>query len=352
MPFKNKILKTQSKVLIIYSGGTIGMFKNEETGALEAFDFEHLLNYVPELKRFDFQINTLAFEPVDSSDISPDLWSKLVSTIEQNYELYDGFVILHGTDTMAFSASALSFMLENLRKPVIFTGSQLPIGQLRTDGKENIITSIEIAGAKKDNKSIIQEVCIFFQNKLLQGNRSRKYNAEYFDAFESPNYPALAEVGINIQYNKHVFSNSDRTKIVHFYKKMDTNVAILKLFPGINQKFIETVFNIENLKGVIMETYGAGNATTEKWFLNILKKAVENKISILNVTQCNAGSVKLGLYETSRAFIDIGIISGKDITTEAAITKMMFLIGLNLPFDKINYFLANNIAGEMTCENI
>jgi len=253
---------------------------------------------------------------------------------------------------MAYSASALSFMLENLRKPVIFTGSQLPIGQLRTDGKENLITSIEIAAAKKNNKPIIQEVCIFFQNKLLRGNRARKYNAEYFDAFESPNFPALADVGINISYNKHALTTFERTKIVRFHKKINTNVAILKLFPGITNNYVESILNIKHLKGVILETYGSGNATTEKWFLDILKKAVENKISILNVTQCNAGSVKLGLYETSRAFIDIGVISGKDITSEAAITKMMFLIGQDFSFEKINFFLANNIAGEMTCENI
>ncbi len=338
----------QSKVLIIYTGGTIGMFKNEETGALEAFDFEHLLNYVPELKRFDFEIDTLAFAPVDSSAISPELWVKLVETIEQNYESYDGFVILHGTDTMAYSASALSFLLENLRKPVIFTGSQLPIGQLRTDGKENLITSIEIAGAKKDGKSVIQEVCIFFQNKLLRGNRARKYNAEYFDAFESPNYPALAEVGISIRYDFYALEPFKRTKIVHFHKNIDTNVGVLKLFPGISQAFVKSVFDIKNLKGVVLETYGAGNAPTDKWFVDVLEKAVERKILLFNVSQCNAGSVKLGLYETSRAFLKMGGISGKDITTEAAITKMMYLCALDLSFEKLKYFLANNIAGEMS----
>lgn len=338
----------QSKVLLIYTGGTIGMFKNEETGALEAFDFEQLLNFMPELKRFDIQIDTLSFEPIDSSAISPELWSRLVTTIEQKYENYDGFVILHGTDTMAYSASALSFMLENLRKPVIFTGSQLPIGQLRTDGRENLITSIEIAGAKNENNPIVGEVCIFFQNKLFRGNRARKYNAEYFDAFESPNFNPLAEVGINIKYNYHALKLNELTKIVHFHKKMDTNVAILKMFPGISQNYIETIFNIKNLKGIILETYGSGNAPTDKWFFDILRKADSNKIAVMNVTQCDAGSVKLGLYETSIAFLDLGVISGIDITTEAAITKMMFLIGMNLPFEKLKYFLANSIAGEMS----
>ena len=337
----------QTKVLIIYTGGTIGMFKNEETGALEAFDFEHLLNYVPELKRFDIKIDTIAFAPVDSSAISPKLWIQLVSTIEKQYEQYCGFVVLHGTDTMAYSASALSFMLENLRKPVVFTGSQLPIGQLRTDGKENLITSIEIAGAKKNGKSIVQEVCIFFQSKLFRGNRARKYNAEYFDAFESPNYPVLAEVGINIRYDFHALKSFERIKIVHFHKQMDTNVFILKLFPGITKNYVETIFNIKDLKGVVLETFGAGNAIIDKWFLDILRDAIDREIAILNVTQCNSGSVKLGLYETSRAFIEIGVLSGKNITTEAAITKMMFLNALGLPFEKLKYLLANNLAGEM-----
>jgi L-asparaginase len=338
----------RSKVLIIYTGGTIGMFKNEATGALEAFDFDHLLNYVPELKRFDIQIDTLPFEPVDSSAISTDLWIKLVATIENNYEKYDGFVILHGTDTMAYSASALSFMLENLQKPVIFTGSQLPIGQLRTDGKENLIAAIEIAGEKKESQSIVQEVCIFFQSKLFRGNRARKYNAEYFDAFESPNYPVLAEVGIDIKYNKYALNKMQTAKIVHFHKKMNTNVGVIKLFPGISKKIVEAMINIEGLKGIVLETYGAGNAPTEKWFVELLKKATEKKIAIMNVSQCNAGSVKLGLYETSRIFLELGVVSGKDITTEAAVTKMMFLAGLDLSYDKLKYFLANNIAGEMS----
>ena len=338
----------KSKILMIYTGGTIGMFKNS-SGSLEPFDFKHLMNYLPELKQFDVQIDSIAFAPVDSATITPDLWIKLVETIEKKYIKYDGFIILHGTDTMAFSASALSFMIENLQKPVIFTGSQLPIGQLRTDGKENLITSIEIAASKENNKAIVPEVCIFYQNKLFRGNRSRKYNAEYFDAFESPNYPLLAEAGISIKYNKYAINKFEQNKIPRFHKKLDKNVFVIKLFPGIPYEYIETVVNIQNLKGIVLETYGAGNAPTDKKFLDILRVATEEKgIIIINVSQCNAGSVKMGLYEASSYFEKIGIVCGKDITTEAALVKMMYLFSLDLSHKEIKKYLSENIAGEMS----
>ncbi len=336
------------KVLLIYTGGTVGMFKNETTGALEAFDFSHLLKYVPELKQFDIQIDTIAYDPIDSSDIKPDFWVKLVTTIEENYEKYDGFVILHGTDTMAYSASALSFMIENLRKPVIFTGSQLPIGQIRTDGKENLITSIQIAADKKDGESIVQEVCIFFQSKLFRGNRARKFNAEYFDAFQSPNYPPLAEVGIDIKYNFFALRKNPTTQLVHFHKHINNNVFVVRLFPGIKKEYLESLFSVEGLRGLVFESYGAGNAITDKWFYELLEQAKNKKIAMVNVTQCNAGSVKQGLYETSLIFQKLQIPSGRDITTEAVVTKIMFLLGQNLHYDKINYYLSNNIAGEIS----
>lgn len=338
----------KSKVLIIYTGGTIGMIKNLKTGALDAFDFENLLKYVPELSRFDIKIDTIAYEPVDSANISPDLWVKLVETIEENYFKYDGFVILHGTDTMSYSASALSFMLENIQKPVVFTGSQLPIGTLRTDGKENLITAIEIAGAKDGVKPSVPEVVVCFQNKLFRGNRTRKYNAEYFDAFESPNYPELAEIGISINYNSQSINYLKQTKPVRFHKNIDNNVAILKLFPGICPKVLESIVEIDGLKGLIIETYGAGNAPSEKWFIDVLKKANQKNIIVLNVSQCNAGSVNQGLYETSRVFVELGVISGKDITTEAAITKMMFLFGQKFDNNQIKFYLQNNMCGELT----
>lgn len=336
------------KVLIIYTGGTIGMIKNIKTGALEAFDFENLKKHVPELSRFDISINAIAFEPVDSANISPKLWIKLVSTIEQNYQKFDGFVILHGTDTMAYSASALSFLLENIQKPVIFTGSQLPIGTLRTDGKENLITAIEIAGAQKDNKPLVPEVAICFQNRLFRGNRTRKYNAEYFDAFESPNYPKLADIGISIKYNKKAINYLFHAKPVRFYKNINENIILLKIFPGMSHQFLRAIINTEGLKGIVLETYGAGNAPTEDWFADFLKNAKNKKISILNVSQCNAGSVNLGLYETSRIFLDLNIISGKDITTEAAVAKMMFLFAQGFSNEQIEYYLTQNIAGEIS----
>lgn len=324
------------------------MIKNQKTGALEAFDFENLKKFVPEISRFDVIIDTVAFEPVDSANISPDLWVKIVSTIEESYHKYDGFVILHGTDTMAYSAAAMSFMLENLQKPVVFTGSQLPIGTLRTDGKENLITAIEIASAYENNKPIVPEVSICFQNQLFRGNRTRKYNAEYFDAFESPNYPKLAEIGISINYNKKAITYSDYAKPVRFHKKINNNIAVLKMFPGISKKVLKSIVEIDGLKGIVLETYGAGNAPTQDWFYELLKIAKDKKILILNVTQCNAGSVKQGLYETSQIFVDLNIISGRDITTEAAVVKMMFLFAQNFNIEQIEFYLKQNIAGEIT----
>ena len=336
-------------ILIIYTGGTIGMINDPETGALGAFDFEHILVHVPALKRFGFQLNTISFEnPIDSSDINPEVWIKLAQIIKSNHDKYDGFVILHGTDTMSYSASALSFMLENLHKPVIFTGSQLPIETIRTDGKENIITSIEIAAAKRNGKPVVPEVCIYFENNLYRGNRTRKYNAEHFDAFESPNYPPLAEVGIHIKYNFEAIHYPSQKKLINIKTNLDTNIGILKLFPGINEEFVTAVLSTKGLKALVLETFGSGNAPTAEWFVSLLKNAINKNIIILNITQCNAGSVELGRYETSAQLAEIGIVGGGDLTTEAAITKLMFLFGQPLNFAEIKKYLQISIAGEIS----
>ena len=304
------------------------MMENPETGALENFNLEQLQKHVPELERFDFDIDTYTFDPpIDSSDMDTESWRKLVEVISQNYISYSGFVILHGTDTMAFTASALSFMLEGLEKPVILTGSQLPIGVLRTDGKENLLTSLEIAAATHDDGSpMVPEVCIFFENHLMRGNRTTKINAEDFNAFRSFNYPSLATAGIHIKYNLPQIRQASGTELKpHFL--LDTNLTVLKLFPGIGQPIVHTVLHTPGLKAVILETYGSGNAPSKSWFLEALKEATERGIVVVNVTQCNAGMVEMERYETGYHLMQAGVLCGYDMTIEAAVAKLMFLLG-------------------------
>jgi L-asparaginase len=342
MPFK-------AKILLIYTGGTIGMMKDFETGALKAFNFSKLLQRIPELKLLDCEIETVSFEkPIDSSNINPELWDQMAAIIQENYAVFDGFVVLHGSDTMSYSASALSFMLENLTKPVVFTGSQLPIGDLRTDAKENLITAIQIASLKAKNKPVIQEVCLYFEYKLYRGNRTTKINAEHFNAFSSPNYPALAESGVHLKVENGLFFSQKSKKKLLVHKQLDTNVFVLKLFPGINAETMKAIIQIPNLKGIVLETYGAGNAPTEVWFLDSLREAINKGIHIVNVTQCSGGSVNMGQYETSTSLKEIGIISGKDITTEAAITKMMYLLAKNVSQNTFKTIFETSLRGELT----
>ncbi len=344
-------IKTHGNVtlLIIYTGGTIGMVQDRETGTLKPFRFDNIVEEVPELKKFGFNLSTYAFDPpLDSSNINPDAWIKLAGIIEDNYKRFDGFIILHGTDTMAYSASALSFMLENLGKPVIFTGSQLPIGAVRTDGKENLISSIEIAAATKNNKPMIPEVGIFFENQLFRGNRTTKNSTEHFHAFLSGNYPALAESGVHIRYNYNAIRYPDEGEEFAVHKKLNRDIVILKLFPGISRQIVESVFNIKGLRAVIIETFGAGNAPEDSWFLECIQEALGRGIIILNVTQCNVGIVELGVYETSRKLAEAGVVGGRDITTEAAVTKLMYLTGISTDREWIIRQLGISLRGEIT----
>ena len=336
-------------ILIIYTGGTIGMVHDAVSGSLIPIDFRHVSDHVPELRKFGFSLHSISFDPVkDSSNIDPDVWVKIVEIIEISYNDFDGFVVLHGTDTMAYTASALSFMLENLNKPVIFTGSQLPIGLLRTDGKENLITAIEIAAAYDNELPVVPEVGIYFDNKLTRGNRTTKMSAEHFDAFDSPNYAPLAEVGLHLRYNTNLIRSPKKDQRLIVHKSFDTNVAILKLFPGINRNLVQAIINTKGLRGLIIETFGSGNAPTYQWFLDDLKKFITNGGIILNVTQCHGGSVEMGLYETSRQMLSAGVIGGKDITSEASITKLMHLLGIYSSRQKVIDSLNKSIAGEIS----
>lgn len=339
----------RKQVLIIYTGGTIGMVQNPVTRAYEPFNFKQIESKVPELKRFDCKISTIQFDPpLDSSDITPADWIKMAEIIGQNYECYNGFVILHGTDTMAYSAAALSFMLENLHKPVIFTGAQVPIGMPRTDGRENLLTAIEIASAEQNREPVVPEVCIYFENKLYRGNRTTKNSAEYFNAFGSFNYPPLAQVGIHIKYNFAAIQYTPLTYQFRIYDKLDTNIAIIKLFPGISPETVEPVLKSKKIKAVILETFGAGNAPNQKWLIDLIKDAIKRNIIIYNVSQCNAGSVEMGKYKTSEELRNAGVVSGFDITTEAALTKLMFLLGQNLKYEEIVSQLNKAICGELS----
>jgi L-asparaginase len=340
---------SKRSILIIYTGGTIGMIHNPVTGILQPFDFHQVSDKVPELQHFGFDLDAISFDPpMDSSDIGPEIWLNIASVIYERYDDYDGFVILHGTDTMAYTASALSFIFCHLQKPVILTGSQLPIGTLRTDGKENIITSIEIAAARENGKAVVPEVCIYFENKLYRGNRTTKINTENFNAFQSANYPALAEVGINIRYNREAILYPKEIRALELRPHFDNHIAILKLFPGMNREFIDSILGIKGLKGVILETFGSGNAPAFEWFLRRIRRAIENNIIVLDITQCFTGSVALGRYETSRKLYEAGVISGYDITTEAATTKMMSLFGTYKDMEKVKMLLNSSLKGEIT----
>lgn len=342
---------SKSKILLIYTGGTIGMMQDIKSGDLKPLDFKQLSKYIPELKRFEVQIDTYTFEPIDSSNVTPALWQALAKLIHKKYNQYDGFVLLHGTDTIAYTASALSFMLENLKKPVILTGSQLPIGVLRTDGKENIITSIQIAADKDEKENpIIQEVAIYFEYKLFRGNRSIKYSANHFDAIKSPNYPVLAEAGITIDYNKNALWQCNNNKALSVHTALSNSISIIHLFPGINFDSLKKQMFSSDARAVILRTYGAGNAPTDKKFLEILKKLIKSGIIVLNVSQCLQGSVVLGKYETSKYLRDIGVISANDMTLEASISKLMYLLGNETDTEKVKYLLTKNLRGEISEE--
>ncbi len=337
------------RVLIIYTGGTIGMIHDSDTGALKPFDFEHIYDRVPELKQFDYEIDTFSYgEPIDSSEMNPEIWATIAKTIFDKYADYDGFVILHGTDTMAYTASALSFMLQGLKKPIIFTGSQLPIGQIRTDGKENLITSIEIAGLKsEDGTPMVQEVALYFEFKLLRANRTSKVNAENFEAFISYNYPLLAEAGVLIYFEENNLYRSDLDEL-KLSTDLSTKIGMGTIYPGMQLQLLNTLFSIENSDAVLLETYGSGNTFTSIELREMMKSYLDDGGIILNITQCDKGSVELGKYQTSEVFLELEVTSGGDLTRAAAITKLMYVLGRTESRPERIKLIEKNIVGELT----
>ena len=342
--------KRTNKVLLIYTGGTIGMGKNPATGALEPLDFNCLVDNLPEFKYLKTGIEVYQFaSPIDSSDMAPRLWAHLVGIIADNYDSYDGFVILHGTDTMAYTASALSFMLENLTKPVVLTGSQLPIGQLRTDGKENLVTSIDLAASHhEDGTPMVPEVCIYFSGKLLRGNRSTKQNAEGFNAFESFNYPTLCDAGININFNHHEILKPNYEQPMVPHTALDSNITLLSIFPGIQENIIRHLIEAPELRSIVMRSYGSGNAPQHPWLMKLLKEASNRGVVVVNISQCIAGSVEMERYDTGFQLKNAGVVSGYDSTVEAALAKLMFLQGMYRDNGTVRKLMHKNIAGEIS----
>lgn len=341
----------KSALLLIYTGGTIGMKQDMKDLTLKPFDFSQILDEVPEIRKFAFKIDTYSFEPpIDSSDVEPSLWQDLARLIKDKYEDYDGFIILHGTDTMSYSASALSFMLDGLTKPVIFTGSQLPIGVPRTDGKENLISAVEIASAKdEEGHPAVPEVCVCFDSLLMRGNRSTKVNSEVFRAFQSPNFPPLAEAGINIRYNnEYIRKPNDWYQSLTINTDLDTRVSILKIHPGITPEVVRNILCGKETRAIIMETYGSGNAPTRDWFLDIVKESSAMNKIIVNVTQCLAGTVNMNIYANGKALERAGVIDGYDSTTESALAKLFYLMGKSRDNEWVKAMMSRNLKGEIS----
>lgn len=341
--------KKGANLLLVYTGGTIGMIRENEQGSLKAFDFAQLLSKIPELKLLEHHIDTISFEkPIDSSDFGILEYQKLGKIIYENYKSYDGFVVLHGSDTMSYTASVISFMFENLSKPIIFTGSQLPIGDLRTDAKENLISSIQIAGLQQDNLPVVKEVGLYFEHKLFRANRTTKVNAEHFEAFNSPNYPALIESGVNLNINQSALKRARKTKDLILHEELEDQILLLKLFPGLSKKVFESLIDIPTVKGIVLETFGSGNFKTDPWFIEGIRSKINQSIPVINISQCIGGKVEMGKYYTSERLQKAGVISGNDMTTESAMAKMMYMLPKRLSMRVFKTIFETSLRGEIS----